>query len=217
MKPEVKYERKVVQVSDIKFDQSNPNKMSEAKQVALRNSIKEFGYVQEIVIDKNTMEIADGEHRLKQLIELGNTEVEVLIYPFKDEVQKKIFRQIANKLHGEHDFELDLAEYRKILDANGEDYKVLMGFNEREMKELRELIEKGNLTLKGSEIDRPTMEGHLEVYLRGNIKQIVLYFTQEEFVNIVPRIQKALSKTGLEDNSKFFMLLLEKFEKENNL
>lgn len=109
-------EIKLMKLSDLVFDKDNPNRMDDKEKKALLNSLKKFGYVQPIIIDKNSNMIADGEHRVKALIESGITEVEVIAYQFKDDIERRVFRQVANKLHGVHSEELDAKEYRKILE-----------------------------------------------------------------------------------------------------
>ena len=50
-----RFERKVMKVSDIKFDKTNPNKFVDKQTKALSNSIEQFGYVDEIVIEKRRL------------------------------------------------------------------------------------------------------------------------------------------------------------------
>src|SRR3990167_10108824 len=95
-------ERIRMNLSEIKLDETNPNVMSDRKEKALSESFERFGYVQEIVIDKKTKIIADGAHRLKTLLEKGIKEEKVKVIDFKDEAERKLFRQMMNKIHGEH-------------------------------------------------------------------------------------------------------------------
>ena len=131
MIPKNRYTRQVVKIKDLKFDAANPNKMTEEQDKALSKSLTKFGYVYPVVVDKNTLMIADGEHRVTRLLNDGVTEIEVLMYDFKSDAERRLFRQTANKLHGMHDKELDLAEYDFI-------------FKEGEFDELKELIALSN-------------------------------------------------------------------------
>jgi DNA modification methylase len=113
-----RHDRRVVPLTSIKLDLGNPNKMTDKQMVALGESFEKFGYVQEIVVDKNTMMVADGEHRLLKLMNDGVSEAEVILFDFKDETERRLFRQMANKLHGEHDKKLDQEEYQFLLEHN---------------------------------------------------------------------------------------------------
>ena len=129
-----RFERKVMKVSEIKFDTTNPNKMSEKEEQALSKSLEQFGYVDEIVIDKKTGIIADGDHRLKELIKKGIQDIEVKVLDFKDDAERRMFRQVSAKLHGTHDTDLDAAELKIILEkVDMEDFTGLIGQSEQEI------------------------------------------------------------------------------------
>jgi len=119
MLPE-RFTKKTIRLKDIKLDESNPNKMTNAEMDSLSSSMDEFGYVMQIIVDANTMQMVDGEHRLATLIKKGVEEAEVILFNFKDETERKLFRQVANKLRGKHDPELDAKEFLAILKANEE-------------------------------------------------------------------------------------------------
>jgi DNA modification methylase len=113
--------------------------MTKAQETALNTSLNKFGYVYDIVVDKNTMLIADGEHRLNELQKQGETEIEVILFDFKDEVERRMFRQVANKLRGEHDQELDKEEFKFFIDEGVfEDLEALLGEKQTEILRLLE-------------------------------------------------------------------------------
>ena len=105
-----------IEVSKIKFDERNPNVMSEQQVEALGKVIDDFGYANDIWVNSNkdgTYTIIDGEHRLRLLqkknVSTVTAKVFSLSYP-----QVQILRQVANKLRGEHDTKKDLAEFKDI-------------------------------------------------------------------------------------------------------
>lgn len=127
-------ERKIMKVSEIKFDTTNPNKMSEKEEKALSLSLDQFGYVYEIIVDKKTNVIADGEHRLKELIKKGIQDIEVKVIDFKGDYERRIFRQVTKKVQGTHDMELDADEFKKILENTDlENFSNLTGQSEQEI------------------------------------------------------------------------------------
>jgi DNA modification methylase len=119
IKNPAKFERKVVRLADIKTDSKNPNKMTPEQMGALRSSIEKYGYVIDIIVDKKSMMIADGEHRLNELKALKIEEAEVILYDFEDEADRRLFRQISNKLRGTHDYNLDLEEFKFLFSKMG--------------------------------------------------------------------------------------------------
>ena len=129
-----KFERKVMKLSDLKVDPDNPNSMNTKQKKALGRSMSRYGYVQDIIVDKKTLFVTDGQHRLEELKEKGVTEAEVIIYPFKNEADRRMFRQISNKLRGQHSLDSDAEEYRKILEnSTMEDLAAITAISEQEI------------------------------------------------------------------------------------
>lgn len=145
MKPNIRYERAVLSIDEIILDKDNPNVMSKEQEKSLDYSIKKFGYVYPIIVDNKTRVIADGEHRLKELKKQGINEVEVFLFDFKDETERRLFRQTANKLRGMHDSVLDDSEYKFIFQNEGfEDLKRLIGEDEKRMVQFLAGLQKDN-------------------------------------------------------------------------
>src|SRR3990167_7230959 len=105
-------EVQLISRSKLKVDGKNPNKMSKKQFSSLKISIEKYGFLVPIITNKEYI-IADGEHRLKAAEELGIDEVPTIVLDI-EEVDRRILRQILNKLRGEHDRDLDLEEYRFI-------------------------------------------------------------------------------------------------------
>ena len=106
-----------VKIADIKLDGKNPNKMDAEMEKRLLGSMEEFGNTQPIVIDKNTMTLADGEHRLLVYKNAGKTEIPAILIDFKSDAHRRVFRQAANKIRGSHDPMMDAQEYLALLEA----------------------------------------------------------------------------------------------------
>lgn len=149
-------ERIYMKVSDIKFDESNPNRMSDKEEKALSLSFNRFGYVYQIVVDKKTKIIADGAHRLKDLIKRGETEIQVIVIDFKNDAERRLFRQITKKVQGHHD---------DILDA--EEFKIIMADDSTDMEDFAESIaqsEQGilNIINRAEEEDKKALKDDVE-------------------------------------------------------
>ncbi|MGA3289734.1 MAG: ParB N-terminal domain-containing protein [Candidatus Bathyarchaeia archaeon] len=114
-----------VKISDLKFDQDNPNRMSLLQLDRLKASIKRWGDIVPVVTNSELL-VADGAQRIMAMKELGMTECSVIRLPVKD-VDRRLLRQVLNKLKGKHDKELDSAEYLRIVEqGEKEDLKALL-------------------------------------------------------------------------------------------
>ena len=102
-----------VSVEALKIDNENPNRLSPRRFEALKKSIQRFGFVVPIITNRNLL-VADGEHRLKAAKALGMKQVSVVRLPV-DEVDRRLIRQVMNKIRGEHDLFLDAEEYYRIV------------------------------------------------------------------------------------------------------
>jgi ParB-like chromosome segregation protein Spo0J len=114
-----------VKISDLRFDQDNPNRLSLAQLDRLKASIKRWGDIVPIVTNSELL-VADGAQRVEAMKELGMTECSVIRLPMKD-VDRRLLRQVLNKLRGKHNKELDSAEYLRIVDqGEKEELKALL-------------------------------------------------------------------------------------------
>ena len=121
-------------------DKSNPNVMDEKKFEALKEVIKKFGFIIPIITNKE-YKIADGFHRWKAARDLGIEDVPIIALDV-DEVDRRILRQVLNKLKGEHKEELDQEEF-KFLDDKGAIVE-LMNYLPHEGKIIKKLIDEIN-------------------------------------------------------------------------
>ena len=109
----------VVTTSSLKVDGKNPNKMSREQHDRLKTSIKKFGFIVPIITNKDLL-IADGEQRWIVAKELAMPNVLVVRLPV-EEVDRRLLRQVLNKLKGTHDRELDAEEFEAIIELGRED------------------------------------------------------------------------------------------------
>lgn len=109
----------IVDVSQLTVDQKNPNKMSKEQHERLATSIKKWGFIVPIITNKDLL-IADGEQRWTVAKSLGMSQVSVIRLPV-EEVDRRLLRQVLNKLRGEHELLLDAEEFDKIIDLGRKD------------------------------------------------------------------------------------------------
>lgn len=108
-----------VPVEALKIDNENPNRLSPRRFEALKKSIQRFGFVVPIITNRSLL-VADGEHRLKAAKALGMKQVSVVRLPV-DDVDRRLIRQVMNKIRGEHDLFLDAEEYYRIVSEDQRD------------------------------------------------------------------------------------------------
>jgi len=128
-----------VKISDLKVDGSNPNRMTPKQTEALKASMKKWGDIIPIITNKDLL-IADGEQRWNAAKELGMSEVSVIRLPVND-VDRRLLRQVLNKLRGEHDLLLDAHEFDKIITAGHEqDLKMLLLMSDDRLEKYRHIL-----------------------------------------------------------------------------
>ena len=130
----------LVDVDKLQIDQNNPNVMGVRQFEALKKSIKRWGFVVPIITNRELL-IADGEHRLRAAKELGMKLVAVVRLPV-DEVDRRMIRQVMNKIRGEHDVFLDAEEYYRVIsEGSRELIKQLLNENDLRIDNLLRLRE----------------------------------------------------------------------------
>ena len=123
-----------VSIGELKTDGENPNRMSKEQLERLKTSMKKWGFIVPIITNKDLL-IADGEQRYTAAKALGMVEVSVIRLPVED-VDRRLLRQVLNKLKGKHEKELDLLEFEKIVDAGKEDdLKYLLMLSDEKLKD----------------------------------------------------------------------------------
>ena len=141
----------LVDVARLKTDGQNPNKMSEKQHKALRESIVKYGFIVPVITNKDLL-IADGEQRWLEAKALGMKQVQVIKLPVED-VDRRLLRQVLNKLKGEHEPKADAEEFQRIINAGREeDLKRLLMLSDqtldRSLKRLQD--EERGMTFKST-------------------------------------------------------------------
>ena len=119
-------------------DETNPNVTTLRQQEQIWASLKKYGWTYPILTNKDGI-LVDGEQRTEICKQHGEFYAPVLRLPVTD-VDRRMLRQILNKLKGKHNKELDAAEYMRIAEMGEKDcLKVLLAaVGERLPEELLE-------------------------------------------------------------------------------
>lgn len=123
-------------INDLISPDWNPRQITEEEMEKLKNSIKEFGYVDPIIVNQHNNHIVGGNQRYLALKELGYNEVEVLYINEPDILKEKAMNIALNKISGEWDQDkLDVVlEEIQLSDID----ITLTGFDEIEFTNLSE-------------------------------------------------------------------------------
>jgi len=103
----------------LKSDENNPNKMTVNQKNQVWKSLQKYGWTYPIITNKDGV-YADGEQRAQVCKDHGEFFAPVLRLPVSD-VDRRMLRQILNKLKGKHSRELDSADYLRIIEAGEKD------------------------------------------------------------------------------------------------
>jgi ParB-like chromosome segregation protein Spo0J len=125
-KKPVEYKLVSIPVEKLKFDNTNPNEMTEEQIKGLKQSFQKFGNLVPVIINQDN-EIVDGAHRAATYKEWGIKEIPCFQIPLDSDVDRRELRQVMNKLRGSHD---------KLKDAS----ELLILFENDRLKSLAELI-----------------------------------------------------------------------------
>jgi DNA modification methylase len=130
--PELKIE--LVLIDTLRPDPANPRRIGERELEALTKSLKEFGFVQPVLVRKSDNVVIGGHQRLVAARRLGLKTVPVIFLDLPPE-QARLLNLALNKISGQWDQELlarMLADLKPIEDID----LSLSGFSEDELDKL---------------------------------------------------------------------------------
>ncbi len=123
-----------VKIEDLKVAEYNPRTLSPVEMRTLKDSIKEFGLVDPIIVNKGEGReniIIGGHQRVQAMKELGYETVDVFYLDLDEEKEKELNLRL-NRYYGEFDF-AKLKEYDR-------DLLVSVGFKDGELKKIDEIL-----------------------------------------------------------------------------
>ncbi|WP_457635827.1 hypothetical protein [Persephonella sp.] len=185
-------------VSELKPADYNPRKLNNEQYQNLRKSIEKFDQVDPVIINTNGT-IIGGHQRIQIYLDLGIDEIDVRIPDRKlTKKEEKELNIRLNKNLGDWDLDILSKEFDR------EELKD-WGFNDIELNFIEEENE--------IKVDEDELTDSMESYLEGSIKQIVLYFTPQEYEDIIPRMKKIMEEDGIDNHTELFLKILENYER----
>lgn len=151
------------QIKDLKPYKKNAKKHNKEQVERIANSIKEFGFTQPVIVDKNN-EVVAGHGRILGAKKAGLKQVPTVMLESLTEEQIKAYRLVDNKLNeSDWDFSLldeELENLTEDIDMN------LFGFDTRSLKDLFEEEQEVKFKVK------PKHEVHIICNTTEQAKQI---------------------------------------------
>jgi ParB/RepB/Spo0J family partition protein len=110
-----------VEITSVSPNRYNQNRQSEHDFELLCRSMREDGFTQPIICQRETRQIVDGEHRWRAAAELGYTEIPVVFVDMTPE-QMRIATLRHNRARGEEDVDLTAAVLRDLRELGALDW-----------------------------------------------------------------------------------------------
>jgi ParB-like chromosome segregation protein Spo0J len=120
---------KKIKIKDLKLAEYNPRETDKSMLDKLKNSIKEFGYIEPIIYNEKNGNIIGGHSRYIVLKEMYGEDYEAEVISLSlDDKREKTLNIALNKIKGDWDEE----KLNKILLGMNIDYVKLSGFDKRD-------------------------------------------------------------------------------------
>ena len=125
---------KNIKITDIRAYKNNPKLHNKAQVAKIRESIREFGFINPVLLDEN-LEIIAGHGRVAAAHDMGMTEVPAIILSHLTDAQKRAYRIADNKLTelGKWSTELLNLEFSELSNLNLDFNLEITGFETAEI------------------------------------------------------------------------------------
>ena len=187
-----------VPINKVHLSPTNPRVIKDNKFRKLVQSIKEFPQMLEmrpIVVDSD-MVVLGGNMRLRACREAGLTEVPIIKASNLTEEQKNEFVIKDNSSFGEWDWDL-LANQWDIQDLDQWGLDIPSSYFDDD---------------KEPEFDKDVLDQQLDTYINSKVKQITIYFDNQQYEYALGKLEQIAEKEGFESNTDVIISLLEKYE-----
>jgi len=192
-------EIKQIKIDELKPAEYNPRQLTHDQHQHLTESIKKFGLVDPIIANSHEGReniIVGGHMRWRVAKELGFEDVPVFYVDLDEEREKELNIRL-NKNLGEWNWDT-------LANNFDNDFLKGIGFTPGELGEVSMGPER--------EMDKDDLQDSLDSYLGGNIKQIVLYFSKEDFDKIIPRLDAIMQAEAVESHTEAILKTIDFYE-----
>jgi len=187
-----------VAIGKVHLAPHNPRVIKNDKFRKLVSSIKEFPEmlkVRPIVVDEENM-VLGGNMRLRACLEAGLKEVYIIKASEFTEQQKQEFIIKDNSSFGEWDWDL-LANQWDINDLSDWGINIPASYFDEDVE---------------PEFDMDELDKDLDTYINSKVKQITMYFDNQQYEYALAKLQEIMEERELESNTDVIIALLEEYE-----
>ena len=187
-----------VAIGEVKLSPYNPRVIKNDKFKKLMKSIMEFPEMLELrpmVVDED-MIVLGGNMRLRACMELGIQEVPVVKALGLTDEQKKEFVIKDNAAFGEWDWDL-LANQWEIQDLSDWGLDIPASYFDEDVE---------------PQFDMDELDKDLDTYINSKVKQITMYFDNQQYEYALAKLQEIMEERELESNTDVIIALLEEYE-----
>lgn len=200
-------EVKDIPLAELKNWEKNPRFIPKEDFEQLKEDLKE-GLLAPLLVNKEGI-VLGGNMRLRALRESGATKATCLVVDATDDDTMLHYAMRSNQMYGQTD-EQKLAELFAPTKLDPTRYKTHLT-----TPVTVKTIMANYAPTEDREIDTSPYDHALQTYLDGTIKAITTYFSNEEFADIMPRIEAIKKEHELENNTKLFLFLVDYYELQN--
>jgi hypothetical protein len=191
---------KTVKITEVKVNPNNPRLIKDDKFKKLVQSIKDFPEMLNIrpIVVNSDMIVLGGNMRLKACKEAGLKEVPIIVADNLTEEQQREFLIKDNTSGGEWDWDMIANEWDAGQLGNwGLDF---WQPDERNW----------------NDVENKKDSDELEGYLNRETGILKLSFLQEQYKEVIKKLDKIQAEQAAKDHSETFLLMLEKYEDLRN-
>ena len=173
----------------------------------LRASIERFGFRNVIIVNERTNTIEAGHGRAQAAVELGITSVPVLFVDDDDSTAAAY--AIADNRQTEIGGwdELALLPLLQELKLEGDDAMVGLGYSDLDIADLLRRVSPSESTSSGL-----TNAEKLDIYNEGTIRQIILYYSPDQYEDLRVRMRVIMAELSIQTNSDVLTALVSHYE-----
>jgi hypothetical protein len=191
-------------LADLKNWENNPRSILEEDFKRLKGQISKLGLYKTLLVNQDNI-VLGGNMRLRAFKDLGFTEIMCGVVETTDEGQMLEYALSDNDQAGTTD-DLKLAEVFHLHPIETSLFKIQSNV----LRPLESIINPADPATLGGEpgTDNSSMDESLDQYLNGNIKQIVLYYDNEQYATVIDQLQAIGREMGIEDNTSIITKLI---------
>lgn len=191
-------------ISELKNWEDNPRTWTKEDFARLKGQIQKLGVYKTLLINQDNI-VLGGNMRLMALAELGVEQAYCVVVDASTPELMLEYALSDNDQVGVTD-DMKLAELFHLHPIETKLYKIQSNV----LRPLESVINPPDPAVDPS-IDQSGMDESLDTYLAGNIKQIVLYYDNEQYASVVAWLEAIGKDLGLEDNTSIVTKLIKDY------